>query len=260
MKILVINIGNTNTQYGIYSAGEVHRIRYLPTSDFLKSIKNIPELLSGIPVAVSTVVPAAKKILSGKNIFWVGTSGKLPVSLRKVDSSTLGADSIANIAAVVKSAKLPAIVIDCGTAITIDAVNGKSEFLGGSILPGRMLLRKSLNDFTAQLPLVDLSDSKPKALGRNTRDAILSGTDLAVLGSIKEILSRIKLEMKVEKCTVIATGGDAGFFIRNIKSLKPGGKELTLLGIAACWDAEINSKIQNPNKTQNRKIQTNILK
>ncbi len=239
MKILVINIGNTNTQYGIYSKGEIRNIKYLPSSDFLKSTKSIPELFSGIPVAVSTVVPAAKKRLTGKNIFWVGPSGKLPVSLRKVDSSTLGADRIANIAAVAKSAKLPAIVIDCGTAITFEAVNLKSEFLGGAILPGRMLLRKSLNDFTAQLPLVALSDSKPKAaLGRNTKDAILSGTDLAVLGSVKEILSRIKLEMKVEKCTVIATGGDAGFFIRNIKGLKAGGKDFTLLGIAACYEAE----------------------
>jgi type III pantothenate kinase len=235
MKLLVINIGNTNTQYGIYSGSEVRNVRYVPTSAFLKMTAEIPEILSGMPVAASTVVPAAKKVLSGKNIYWVSPSEKLPVSLKKVDASTLGADRIANIAAVAKSAKLPAIVIDCGTAITIDAVNGKSEFLGGAILPGRMLLRKSLNDFTAQLPLVALSDKKPKALGRNTKDAILSGTDLAVLGAVKEIISRIKLEIKMEKCMVIATGGDAGFFIRNIKGIKPAGKDLTLLGIAACY-------------------------
>lgn len=237
MKLLVINIGNTNTQYGIFSDGVVRNVKYVPTSDFLKRSKNIPELMSGMPIAVSTVVPAAKKVLEGKNIYWVGPSGKLPVSLKKIDSSTLGADRIANIAAVAKSAKLPAIVIDCGTAITINAVNSKSEFLGGAILPGRMLLRKSLNDFTAQLPLVALSDKKPKALGRNTKDAILSGTDLAVLGAVKEIISRIKIEIKMEKCMVIATGGDAGFFIRNIKGIKPAGKDLTLLGIAACWEA-----------------------
>ena len=253
MKLLIINIGNTNTQYGIYSGGEVRNIRYVPTSAFLKKPKGIPEILSGMPVAVSTVVPAAKKTLSGKTVFWVGASGKLPVSLRKVDSSTLGADRIANIAAIAKSAKLPAIVIDCGTAITIDVVNGKREFLGGAILPGRMLLRKSLNDFTAQLPLVALSDRKPKALGKNTKDAILSGTDLAILGSVKEIISRIKFEINVKKCTVTATGGDAGFFIRNIKGLKSGGGDLTLLGIAACWDAEINSKLQNPRSKQNSK-------
>ena len=235
MKLLVMNIGNTNTQYGIYSDGKVRNVRYMPTADFLKNPKDIPEIFSGIPLAVSTVVPAAKKVLSGKNIYWVSPSEKLPVSLKKVNASTLGADRIANIAAVAKSAKLPAIVIDCGTAITIDAVNGKSEFLGGAILPGRMLLRKSLNDFTAQLPLVALSDKKPKALGRNTKDAILSGTDLAVLGSVKEIISRIKLEIKMEKCMVIATGGDAGFFIRNIKGIKPAGKDLTLLGISACY-------------------------
>ena len=238
MKLLVINIGNTNTQYGIFSDGEVRNVKYLPTADFLKRAKTIQELLSGMPVAASTVVPAAKKVLAGKNIYWVGSSGKLPVSLKKIDSSTLGADRIANIAAVAKSAKLPAIVIDCGTAITIDAVNGKKEFLGGAILPGRMLLRKSLNDFTAQLPLVALSDKKPKALGKNTKAAILSGTDLAVLGAVKEIVSRIIIEIKVEECTVIATGGDAGFFTRNMKGLKTGGKDPTLLGIAACYEAE----------------------
>ena len=238
MKLLVINIGNTNTQYGIYSGGEIRNIKYVPTSDFLKSTKNIPELLSGMKVAVSTVVPAARKAIPGKDIYWVGPSGKLPVSLKRVDSSTLGADRIANIAAVAKSAKLPAIVIDCGTAITIDAVNGKKEFLGGAILPGRMLLRKSLNDFTAQLPLVALSDKKPKALGKNTKTAILSGTDLAVLGAVKEIVSGIILEIKIEECVLIATGGDAGFFTRNMKGLKTGGKNLTLLGIAACYEAE----------------------
>lgn len=238
MKLLVINIGNTNTQYGIYSGCEVRNVRYLPTADFIKNPKHITELSSDIPVAVSTVVPAAKKVLSGKDIFWVRPSGKLPISLKKVDSSTLGADRIADIAAVAKSAKLPAIVIDCGTAITINAVNRKKEFLGGAILPGRMLLRKSLNDFTAQLPLVALSDKKPKALGKNTKDAILSGTDLAVLGSVKEIITRIRIEMSTEKCMVTATGGDAGFFIRNIKGLKFGGKDLTLLGIAACYETE----------------------
>ncbi len=238
MEILVINIGNTNTQYGIYSGGKVRNVKYLPTSDFIKRPKIIPELSSGIPVAVSTVVPAAKKVLPGKNIFWVGPSGKLPVSLRKVDSSTLGADRIANIAAVAKSAKLPAIVIDFGTAITFETVNKKKEFLGGAILPGRMLLRKSLNDFTAQLPLLAMSEKKPKALGRNTKDAILSGTDLAVLGSVKEIISQLMIEMNVKKCMVTATGGDAGFFIKNIKGLKSGGKDLTLLGIAACYEAE----------------------
>lgn len=246
MRILVINIGNTNTQYGIYSGCDVRNVGYLPTSDFLENPKRIPEILSGIPVAVSTVVPAAKKVLSGKDVFWVGPSVKLPISLKKVDSSTLGADRIANIAAVAKSANIPAIVIDCGTAITIDAVNGKREFLGGAILPGRMLLRKALNDFTAQLPLVALSDKKPKALGRNTKDAILSGTDLAVLGSVKEIISRIKIEIRAENCMVTATGGDAGFFMRNIKGIKAGGKDLTLLGIAACWESEKTNSRQSP--------------
>jgi len=235
MKLLVINIGNTRIQYGIFSGGRVHGIRYFPTSELLKG-KRIPLHPAGFPIVVSSVVPAAKKILRAKNIQWIGCKAELPVSLKKVDPSTLGADRIANAAAAAKFAELPAIIVDCGTAITIDAVNSRREFIGGAILPGRMLLRKALNDFTAQLPLVPNSHVKPKAVGKNTRSAILSGTDLAVIGSVKEVISGIVKEAGFKKCSIMAVGGDAGYFVRNIPGMKYGGRDFTLRGIAACFE------------------------
>jgi len=232
-----MNVGNTRIQYGIFSDGKIHDIRYFPTKDLL-SRKKLPFLQDpDCPAIASTVVPEARKILKRKNIQWIGRSSKLPVSLKKVDSSTLGADRIANAVAAARFAKLPAIIVDCGTAITVDAVNSKDEFLGGAILPGRMLLRKSLNDFTAQLPLVSISQRKPKALGKNTISAILSGTDLAVIGSVKEVIAGIIKEAGFKKCSILAVGGDAGYFVRNIPGMKNGGGDFTLRGIAACLDS-----------------------
>ncbi|HBC89762.1 MAG TPA: hypothetical protein DCZ94_22720 [Lentisphaeria bacterium] len=236
MKLLIINIGNTRVQYGIFSRGKVQDIRYFPTKELL-SRKKLPFLQNPeLPVIASTVVPEARKILKRKNIKWISRKSELPVSLKRVDSSTLGADRIANAAAAAKFASLPAIIVDCGTAITVDAVNARKEFIGGAILPGRTLLRRALNAYTSQLPLVSVSQAKPKALGKNTISAILSGTDLAVIGAVREIISGIIKEAGFKKCCILAVGGDAEYFVRNIPGMKFGGRDFTLRGIAACFD------------------------
>ncbi len=234
MKILVVNIGNTRIQYGVFSKGKIQGIRYFPTASLLAG-KKIPLGGYDMPAIASTVVPEARKFLKDLNIHWIGRKSSLPVSLAKVDSSTLGADRIANAAAAAKFAKLPAIIVDCGTAITVDAVNSRREFIGGAILPGRMLLRKALNDFTSQLPLVRISQKIPGALGRDTKSAILSGTDLAVIGSVKEIIAGIRKEAGFSRCSIIVVGGDAGYFVRNIEGAEFGGCDFTLRGIAASF-------------------------
>ncbi len=235
MKLLVLNIGNTRAQYGVFSRGRIHEIRYFPTKELLAR-KRMPFLHDAkLPIVASTVVPEARKILKKLKIRWFGRKSALPISLRRVDSSTLGADRMANAVAAVKFARLPAIIVDCGTAITIDAINSRKELIGGAILPGRTILRRALNDYTAQLPLVSVSQARPRALGRNTISAILSGTDLAVIGSVREIISGIIKEAGFRKCTILGVGGDADYFIRNIPGMKSGGKDFTLRGIASCF-------------------------
>ena len=153
-----------------------------------------------------------------------------------IDKSTLGADRFANAIALVNFANLPAICIDCGTAITFESVDAKNVFRGGAIMPGRMLLRKALNDYTAKLPLAqNFNPKKPSALGRNTLDGITSGCDLGVLGAAQKLIKKMQIELGVEKCQVIATGGDADFFADNLLEISFGGKDFTLRGIVAAW-------------------------
>jgi type III pantothenate kinase len=125
----------------------------------------------------------------------------------------------------------PILVLDCGTAITTEALAAGNIFRGGAILPGRRLLRQALHDHTAQLPLVPLGDAAPPALGRNTREAILAGTDAAVLGAVRHLILASRGELGAPDCPVLAVGGDAAYFARHLPEVQAGPGDFTLRGL-----------------------------
>lgn len=231
MKLFAINIGNTNTQYGLFEEGKIGDITTCPTADL--KIDIVPE---GVPVAIASVVPEKSELFQNNDIFHLTPFTETELDTSMVDNSSLGADRIANAIALANFAKLPAICIDCGTAITFEALDANNVFRGGAIMAGRMMLRKALNEYTARLPLSQRFGSKrPSALGRNTHDAIISGCDIGVLGAVKKLIKRMQIELGVEKCQVIATGGDADFFADNLLEVSSGGKDFTLRGLVCAY-------------------------
>jgi type III pantothenate kinase len=231
MNLFAINIGNTNTQFATFSDGKLGVVKTCPTAELTSDI--LPE---GIPVAIASVVPEKSELFKGDDIFHLTPFTKNELDTSLVDNSTIGPDRMANAIALAKFARLPAICIDCGTAITFEAVDAKNVFRGGAIMAGRMLLRKALNDYTAKLPLAQRFDAKrPSALGRNTLDAIISGCDVGVLGAAQKLIKKMQIELGVENCQVIATGGDADFFADNLIEVSSGGKDFTLRGLIAAW-------------------------
>ena len=110
------------------------------------------------------------------------------------------------------------LVVDFGTAITIDSVSAKREYLGGAICPGLGLSMEALGSKTAKLPFVEITQPK-LALGRSTIECIQGGLYFGYLGMIKELVERIRKEaFAEEECRVVATGGfsqlyrDSGLF------------------------------------------------
>jgi len=227
--IYVINIGNTNTQIGIFQNGNVSDVISCLTSDFELSL-----LPKNIPLAFATVVPGIRTLFDARDAFEVSYKCKLGILLDSVDPSTLGADRIAN-AVALSMESCPAICIDCGTALTFEAVDENLQFRGGAIAPGRMLLRKALNDYTAQLPLVPFENSIPE-IGTNTSDSILCGVDNGILGTVKEILSNIKKVLGSEDCRIVAVGGDASFLAEHIPEIVQEDETFTLRGIGRIWE------------------------
>jgi len=230
MELFLLDIGNTHTSYGLMKDDKIQYCKSCVTADIDKL--SFPE---NIPVAAATVVPKAKDTLKNRDVFWVDYRVNTGIDLSLVDASTLGADRIANLAALSVTAKLPAIIVDCGTAVTLESLDSKSVFRGGQIAPGRFLLRKSLNRYTAQLPFYPIDNFEANTFGWTTEDAIRLGTDYGLVGAVKEFILKTKEELGVDECDVFVTGGDSGILMKNIKNLQPVVQAFTLIGVAEIW-------------------------
>ena len=205
MKYL-LNIGNTHTTLAQYDTHKgISLLQTFYTENFSKN--DLPEG----EVAAISVVPKLRRELQGMNVFFLdsfNSCGKVDFS--QVDCTTLGADRVANAEALAAFYPLPGIVLDCGTAITMELVDEENVFRGGAIAPGRSLMRRSLFAGTAQLPDIPLSRNVPSDIGAGTRNTIAFGVDCGCIGMVREYI-RIARE-KHNIVSIVLTGGDAKFF------------------------------------------------
>lgn len=97
------------------------------------------------------------------------------------------------------------VIVDAGTALTVDALVGDT-FLGGAIAPGPTLLARALAEHTARLPLVEPFAGAP-ALGKDTESAVRAGVVIGFRGAARELVLRVASEAGIERATVVVTGG-----------------------------------------------------
>jgi len=248
--LLVLDIGNTNTNIGIYK-GDILVKELKIASDkiktddeygilFLSLIGNLKDKLKGacicsvVPDLGETIKCAVEKYLDIE-VYNISYKSKLPVKIALNEPSEAGADRIANACAVSILYKLPAIVVDIGTATTFDIVDKNKNFIGGIIAPGPLIQAKSLANFTSKLPKLRIENPK-NTIGKNTIDAMMSGIvnghKVMVEGMIKLCEDEIQ-----EKATTIATGGFSKILFQNMKrSFDFINKDLTLFGAKVIYD------------------------
>ena len=219
--LLAVDIGNTATSVALFCGNRIVQVKSMATDrnemrfarDFSilsKGIKkSYPKLAdavvcSVVPTASKQVAQALKKNLGGK-ILVAGQNFKIPIKNCYSNPKQVGQDRLACAYAVKIQYGSPAIVIDFGTALTIDVVSAKGEYEGGVIVPGISLSLKALSQHTALLPKVTFHS--PRALvGRNTEESILSGMFHGYIALIDGVVKKIKKELK-EKPVVVLTGG-----------------------------------------------------
>ncbi len=238
-NLTILNIGNTHVHiYDSLPDGVIVKRAVINTPEFAAS----PATWIGLPhrTIAASVVPTVTGNLAALGIFVVSSKMTFPFSVKKLDISTVGADRLAN-AAQLTDGKLPAVCIDFGTAVTFEIVTEEKEFTGGAIMPGRMLLRRTLNDYTAQLPLIDMTDVLPSVPGSNTVDAMRIGTDLAAVGAVREILAAVEKLFPAGTLRKVACGGDRRFFLKHL-SLEDGGDDFTLQGIRKIWECNADAR------------------
>ena len=180
--------------------------------------------------------------LLGEELPEIGYDIPLPVVNKTKTPETTGVDRLLNALAAHKRAKGAAIVVDCGTAITVSVVNKAGEFLGGAIAPGIGLMLRSLHEGTAKLPLVEPKWPK-RAIGKTTEEAIQSGVLLGLVGGVMSLIqSQTMLEMPgigrmLEPPPIFVTGGDAELFHQRYPRDTMFAPNLTLEGVRLAADA-----------------------
>lgn len=219
-RILTIDQGNSSAKILVWEGSQVvssHRIFDLSIESLLP-ILDSSEADSGVYCSVrytdAKILETLRRMLDGR-LLVVTHSTPLPIGVRYGTRSTLGNDRVA--AAVGAAALYPgqgALVADAGTALTLDLLSPKDEFLGGNIAPGMNLRFKSLHEATGRLPLV-APEGEVHDFGVDTETAIRSGV---INGMISEICDSFNIAH--ETCGVrnlVLTGNDGPVLLPHLE-------------------------------------------
>ncbi|MDE2301540.1 MAG: type III pantothenate kinase [Sphingomonadales bacterium] len=249
--LLAIDIGNTNVVFALFDGRKVKarwRIATDPrrTADEyavwlmqLLSIRNITRKAI-TAIIVATVVPRALHNIEvlGRNYFGIEplVAGRPPVGYGidvDVDQpSSLGADRAVN--AIAAHARFPGdvIIVDFGTATTLDVIDFHGAYKGGIIAPGINLSLDALVGNTAKLPRIAIEAPKSASvIGTNTEDQMLIGVFWGYVAMIEGLIGRIRAEIG-RPARVIATGGLAVLFDSHTAIFDAVEPDLTLEGLA----------------------------
>lgn len=244
--ILAIDIGNTTITLGHFENNEWISFWRLPTSKSITedsfaaqyfslcNASNIkPDLkqticCSVVPRMNDVMVRFHEKYIKLSPIFLESGCIK-DIVIDYQPASAVGADRLANAIAARRLYRLPVIVVDFGTATTLDAIGNGGEYLGGSILPGIELSMEALFYKTAKLPKVDILLPE-SAIGKNTEMSIRSGLVLGYSGAVDTLIKKFKQEIGSD-ATVISTGGLGEMFLSVCSELESYNAFLTLDGL-----------------------------
>ncbi|MCX6287930.1 MAG: type III pantothenate kinase [Bacteroidetes bacterium] len=216
---MVIDLGNTNKKFAVFSNGKLKAIRIMPdiTLPNVRSlVKEYPQITHCILSSVISYPVAVKKFLQKKFVFTeLDEFTPLPIKNLYKTPATLGKDRLAGaVAGHLRFRNEPVLVITAGSCITYDFINSRGEYLGGSISPGIQMRFLALNTFTGKLPLIS-GKNRANLTGTTTQESILSGVINGTLAEVEGIISQYI--QKNRKLKVILSGGDLNYFDKRLK-------------------------------------------
>lgn len=255
--IVVADVGNTRIKLAVVAEAGNGAGRALPTVGSRQDLLSREFRAANLEAWLGRVAPGATVILVASvhdaaaarleaAVAEVAVTRHRPIRQRRVtrehlplevdvdEPSRVGIDRLAAAAAaaVAKAPDRPAIVVDCGTATTVDLVSADGRFLGGAILPGPELLSRALAEGTSRLPAVaDLDRGLPPVMpGRSTQAAIAAGIGFGMRGAVARLVAEA-VQAADGDPEIFLTGGSRGI----VRDALPGAIEipdLVLHGIA----------------------------
>ena len=230
--VFVLDLGNTFLKVGVFYDGileKVERISY-EQLEKLKDILKLNEFTT--PVFVSSVVSEelTKKVCAiFTNVILFHRDLKLPITIGYKSFQTLGLDRICNAVSTFMTAKgKNSVSIDIGTCIKFDFIDESGTYCGGSISPGIDLRYKSMNDYTANLPLIKDKENT-KLVGNSTINSMKSGVMNGIQAELNQFMKLY--DEDYQDLMFFVTGGDAVYFDFPFKNNTFVDENLTLKGL-----------------------------
>jgi type III pantothenate kinase len=252
--LLAIDVGNTNITLGLLRGGVLVATRRAAT-DALATADQLELLLDGLlrlddasfadvdAIACASVVPSltahVEAIASRRErALTVARTGVVPIAVRTDRPSEVGADRLVNALAAARLYGTPAVVVDFGTATTLDCVAADGAYIGGAIAPGLVLGLEALAARTAKLPRIELR-APDRAIGRDTVSAMQSGAVFGYQALAAGLLVRVRRELAdladigPRDVKAILTGGlSAAPWAADLEGIDAIDPDLTLKGLA----------------------------
>ncbi len=234
---LAVDVGNSRVKFALFqyeeqanasralprclAAWTVALDQPLPWQDLHLAVEQLTSGVRGVIAGsnqrgVDRVVAAWPETLSRKPCL-VRSSEGFPLEILVDQPRRVGLDRLLNAVAapIVTGGQKSAVIVDCGTATTVDLVRADGAFLGGAIMPGFALSSQALHHYTEVLPLVSIEEivnvqpeiSGHPAVGKNTREAIMSGIFWGQIGAIRELVTRLGESMGDDPQLLLSGGG-----------------------------------------------------
>ena len=240
MNTLCFDFGNTRMKVALFIKKNLAEV-IIMENDGLTSIESLLQKFNPEKTILSSVInhnSEIENLLAAKTVFHkLSHLSKLPFTTPVGKPETIGADRLALAAAVVYFyPNQHNLVIGMGSCVTYNFINKQHEFLGGGISPGMEMRMKSLNQFTAKLPVVKPDGNVP-LVGYDTASNILSGVVLGMANEIDGFIDAYK--QRYGNFNVHLTGGDIVYLAPHLKNQIFADPELIFKGLYAI--SEVNN-------------------
>jgi len=243
-RIVAVSVGNTRTRFGVFEGATAVSTRMEPNSDpeaLLEAVaaaaREIESAPGGAVVVASVNAPVSEPLIErlsqrvGAPVLRIGADVPAPIAHTLGPRHTTGQDRLLNALAAYQQARQACVVIDAGTAITIDFVDGEGVFHGGAIAPGANMMLRALHEGAAQLPAVEFLRPDAETFGKTTREAMLNGVFYGARGMVRMLAERYA-ERYGAYPRIIATGGDAEALFEEDDFVERIDPNLVLEGVA----------------------------
>ena len=230
---LIVDIGNSLVKLAVFEKGVLvaqRSARYPSASDFEALLQG---RRAGRAIVESTRGDADEivELVRGyaDRVLEFTPQTPVPIGNAYRTPETLGRDRLAApVGATVLYPGRNVLIVDFGTAVTIDLVTADGTFRGGCISPGMRIRFRALHDYTARLPLCSATE-REKLLGGSTDGAIRQGVMNSIAFEIEGYMTRMR--EKIDDLCVIFTGGDAKYFAKRIKNTIFANRNLVFCGL-----------------------------